>query len=139
MPDIACDFPDPASYEHLTAAHAAAAKKKGKASTVAAAVMPPIKDDDDSEDSEEDLDRISPIRLRIEHLFWVCLVEGSMSDLPLKVLSLIDNGCHLVMINEDRVDKLQLRRFKLHKPEDVFPRIDRPCGSVLYYSLDQIR
>ncbi|KAJ7158997.1 hypothetical protein C8R43DRAFT_882239, partial [Mycena crocata] len=133
-------WPDADTYQHLTQAHVdhakqamrAASKGKGKANAATsttstpaiAAIMAPVEfDSDDSCDSEQDLSRnVSKLTSNphsVPHLFWDCLVEGPMSNLPLHSRALIDNGCHLVVIDEDLADKLDLRCFKLREPEDV--------------------
>ncbi|KAJ6599717.1 hypothetical protein DFH09DRAFT_1355827 [Mycena vulgaris] len=100
---VNCDgeFPTAENYHTLTQADVNAAAKKGKSKAVAA-VMPAIEDDEDSLDSEEDLSRSvssSSSSDRVDHLYWECLIEGPMSNLPLLIKALIDNGAHLALID----------------------------------------
>ncbi|KAJ7443071.1 hypothetical protein B0H11DRAFT_2251143 [Mycena galericulata] len=112
-------FPDPANYQTLTQADANRAKTTSKGKAVAV-VMPAIDDVDDSEDDDE-LSSVSSdsFPFRVPHLEWNCLIEGPMSNFPLPIKVLIDDGAHLVLIDSDLVDKLELRRFKLHRPEPI--------------------
>ena len=65
-------------------------------------------------------DTVSDIApLKCKHFFWKCLIDGPSSEFPLKVSSLVDNGCHLVLIHPDIVSKLGLTVFKLPVPEPV--------------------
>ncbi|KAJ7437698.1 hypothetical protein FB451DRAFT_1450431 [Mycena latifolia] len=118
-PDCPNGFPDPSTYKVLTQAEAdhQKAAKKGKSVAV---VMPGIDNDNDSDDDSENADVSSnSFPYHIPHLHWDCLVEGPMSNLPLPITVLIDDGAHLVLIDSDLVDKLALRRFTLHKPEPI--------------------
>ncbi|KAJ7256133.1 hypothetical protein B0H12DRAFT_1016061 [Mycena haematopus] len=126
-------FPDPATYKTLTAETAAVARKASKGKAVAV-VMPAVEDDEDSDD-EDDSSMVSTripapeyprsrstrvtSRHRAKHLLWDCLIEGPMSNLPLEIRVLIDNGSFLVLIDALLADKLGLRRFKLLKPEPI--------------------
>ncbi|KAJ7243929.1 hypothetical protein B0H12DRAFT_1236287 [Mycena haematopus] len=114
------DYPDPTTYRTLVQADVDDANKKkdkGKSKAVAA-VMPAIEDDDDSVNSEND-EVSTRSSHRSHHLFWKCLLEGPMSNLPIRVQALIDNGAFLVLIDEELVDMLMLRCFKLYKPEPI--------------------
>jgi hypothetical protein len=53
------------------------------------------------------------------HLIWDFRMEGPMSNLPIQVHGLIDNGSGLVLIHQDIVDHLGLRRHLLHEPVPV--------------------
>ncbi|KAJ7673464.1 hypothetical protein B0H17DRAFT_1208413 [Mycena rosella] len=127
--DCTTGYPDAATYKALTAADAdkaVAATKQPKSSykpKPVAVVMPPIEDDSDSADSEEDLDRsVSPSPNPapiVEHFYWDCLVEGPATNLPLHVIALMDNSSHLVLIDEDLVQKMEMRRRKLHEPQSI--------------------
>ncbi|KAF8214602.1 hypothetical protein K438DRAFT_1955648 [Mycena galopus ATCC 62051] len=131
--DKTCPWPNPTSYKHVTQAtvNAAAAtltadqrtKYGVKAKAAAAAGTNPnpntivavgfarVEDPDDSVDST--------IEVSEPHLFWDFRMEGPMSNLPIPVRGLIDNGAHLVLIHEDLVDCLDLRRQRLHEPVPV--------------------
>ncbi|KAJ7075751.1 hypothetical protein B0H15DRAFT_956247 [Mycena belliarum] len=119
--DCPNDFPAAEGYKPRTEADAKAAAK-GKSKPIAV-IMPPAEDIEDSDDSEEDLDRSVSTRphhvSHAVHLFWECLAEGPMTNLPLLVRALIDNGAHLALINADLADKMGLRRRRLHRPEPI--------------------
>lgn len=57
------------------------------------------------------------------HLFWKCCVVGAnvneQGATPFVLRALIDHGSHAVLIQEDLVNTLGLRRRKLPKPETV--------------------
>ncbi|KAF7339146.1 Reverse transcriptase-RNase H-integrase [Mycena venus] len=104
----------------------------GSSKPVAAIMPPAVSDSDkDNSDAEDDLSRSDvstslPRRIphRIpshpaEHLSWRCLIEGPNSTFALQINSLIDNGCHLVIIDDMLATKLGLQRFTLHEPEPV--------------------
>ncbi|KAJ7785793.1 hypothetical protein B0H16DRAFT_1753716 [Mycena metata] len=82
-----------------------------------AAVLPDIEDDDDSSDG--DLSNRVSSKFRTPHLYWDFRMEGPNTNLPISVHGLIDNGAHLVLIHPDVVDRMGLKRRRLHKPEDV--------------------
>jgi hypothetical protein len=44
---------------------------------------------------------------------------GPAVDFPIPVRALIDDGSHLVLITPELVDRLKLRRRRLHVPETV--------------------
>jgi hypothetical protein len=105
--------PDTSSYKTLTEADAIAAKPK--AGTVAAvgpigAVMPSTVLDDGS-DSEDEM-CVAPFETA--HFIWPCLFTGPSSNSFERVDALIDHGSHLVLIDESVVNKLGLRKRKLH-------------------------
>jgi hypothetical protein len=67
--------------------------------------------------------------LKVPHLFWHCLIQGpSVNDLPTPLTSLLDNGSHLVLIDDATVRHLRLRRFRLKTPEyvDLAMKLDGP-------------
>ena len=41
------------------------------------------------------------------------------SDFPVKTRALIDNGAHLALIRPELVERLGLKKYRLHKPELV--------------------
>jgi hypothetical protein len=43
--------------------------------------------------------------LKCKHFTWKCLVDGPRTEFPLKVASLVNNGCHLVLIRPDIVER----------------------------------
>jgi hypothetical protein len=105
--------PEASSYKTLTEADAIAAKSKS--GTVAAvgpvgAVMPStILDDGDDTDDEM---CVAP--LETAHFIWPCLLTGPSFDSFERIDALIDHGSHLVLIDESVVNRLGLRRRKLH-------------------------
>ena len=71
------------------------------------------------EDSDENdrcvRDRANP-PFSSGHLVWRCRIDGPSVSEPLTVTTLINNGSHLVLIDERLVMKLGLRRRKLPVP-----------------------
>jgi Aspartyl protease len=57
--------------------------------------------------------------LKCKHFIWKCTIDGPLSEFPLKVSTLVDNGCHLMLIRPDIVQKLGLPIHTLHTPEPV--------------------
>ena len=57
--------------------------------------------------------------LKCKHFTWSCLINGPLLEFPLKVSSLVDNGCHLVLIRPEIVEKLGLPILSLDIPETV--------------------
>ncbi|KAJ6490459.1 hypothetical protein DFH09DRAFT_947820, partial [Mycena vulgaris] len=130
------ECPDPMTADNhfvVTERLVADARKarKGKSSSsgsapstksAVAAVMPPITGDSDTSGSVEsdlsDVSNASPPH-SIPHLVWPCLLDGASDSFPLPVDALIDDGCHLVLVNPSVVEKLQLRMKPLREPEDV--------------------
>jgi hypothetical protein len=55
----------------------------------------------------------------VAHLFWNCVVNSNLHDHPVHTNALIDHGSHAVLIREDLVEQLGLRRRCLPKPEKV--------------------
>ncbi|KIK32494.1 hypothetical protein CY34DRAFT_101398, partial [Suillus luteus UH-Slu-Lm8-n1] len=108
--------PDASTYKPLTEADAIAAKAKNdKPKKPVAAVAPVaavmassfLEADSDSEDDT----CVAPFETA--HLTWPCLLTGPSCDSFERIDALIDHGSHLVLINEDVVNKLGLRRRKL--------------------------
>jgi hypothetical protein len=67
-----------------------------------------------------ELDAVSDLApLKCKHFVWKCFIEGPSTEFPLKVYSLVDNGCHLVLICPDIVEKLGLPTFSLPTPEPI--------------------
>ncbi|KAJ7100274.1 hypothetical protein B0H15DRAFT_770979, partial [Mycena belliarum] len=118
------DFPSGIGYRVRTQADVAAARKS-KPSKAVAVIMPAVDEMEDSDDSTDELETSvsspsrSPPSHRVDHLYWDCLIEGPMTNLPLLIQALIDNGAHLALIDELLVDKIGLRRYKLRKPEPI--------------------
>ena len=50
---------------------------------------------------------------------WCCSTSGAASSFPVTFDALIDNGSHTVLIREELVNELALRRHKLPVPEVV--------------------
>ncbi|KAG1897422.1 uncharacterized protein F5891DRAFT_1191864 [Suillus fuscotomentosus] len=105
--------PEATNYKSLMEADALTAKPKTR--TVAAvtpvnAVMPTSTIEEVS-DSDDDL-CIAP--LETAHLIWPCLLTGPSINYFEHVDALIDHRSHLVLIDENIVTKLGMRRRKLH-------------------------
>jgi hypothetical protein len=83
---------------------------------VAAFTPSALRNGTDSGGSDEVSD-IAP--LECKHFVWQCLIEGPLLEFPLKISSLVDNGCHLVLIRPDVVEKLGLEIFTLETPKTV--------------------
>ncbi|KAG1738916.1 uncharacterized protein EDB91DRAFT_1249091 [Suillus paluster] len=110
--------PDASSYKTLTEADAIAAKpvKNDRLMKPIAAVAPvaavmPLSVLEEVLDSDDDM-CIAPFETN--HLLWSCLLAGPSSPSFECINTLIDHGSHLVLINEDLVTKLGLKRRKLH-------------------------
>ncbi|KAF8210838.1 hypothetical protein K438DRAFT_1959055 [Mycena galopus ATCC 62051] len=141
--DETCPWPNPSNYKRITqatvdtAANALTAEQRTKfgvkakptagpavgtnPNVVAAVGFVQVEDLDDSVDS---VDNVSE-----PHFYWDFRMEGPMSSLPIHVRGLIDNGAHLVLIHEDIVDMLGLRRRCIHEPIPVsaaFSNCDSP-------------
>ncbi|KAJ6460791.1 hypothetical protein C8R47DRAFT_931085, partial [Mycena vitilis] len=99
------------------AAAAAAADVNAVAATGFGQVVNP--DDSLGTDDADLSSRNVSSPFRTPHLFWDFRMEGPLSNLPIHVRGLIDDGAHLVLIDEDIVQRLDLRRFRLPKPEPV--------------------
>ncbi|KAJ7223771.1 hypothetical protein C8J57DRAFT_1506947 [Mycena rebaudengoi] len=121
------DYPPANNYTALTEAMCLAAKPSSTPAANASAPAPiaatlaSIVDDSDDSAMDEDLslphNMSKPPSHRSEHLRWKCLVEGPGRDFPLTVRSLIDDGAHLALIEEDLVETLKLPRYELPEPE----------------------
>lgn len=108
-------FPDGATYKSLTAASVLAKKTKRKdvvaaveikeGSDTMAVVMPSAVLGNGTDLGEE---CVAP--LQTPHLHWDCLVDGPVVSSPISVSALIDHGSPLVLIGEELVNKLGLRR-----------------------------
>ncbi|KIK43352.1 hypothetical protein CY34DRAFT_40541, partial [Suillus luteus UH-Slu-Lm8-n1] len=118
-------FPDGATYKALTAATIAAKKAKKNAKEVVAAVeveenhtvavvMPSAVLGNGSDSDEE---CVAP--LQTPHLRWDCRIDGPAVSSSIVVSALIDHGSSLVLIDEDLVLKLGLRRHQLSKPVPI--------------------
>jgi hypothetical protein len=139
--DGVCDFPLALNYKPLTAGGVKAAftalskeaaarfeaARAAKSAAVAAvidttyvaAIMADIDDPNDSGTTNGDLSTCVSVPHSLPHLFWDFLMDGPLSDFPVPVCGLNDNGCFLVLINPMLVEKLGLHRFLLHKPQTV--------------------
>jgi len=90
------------------------------------AIMPPTNDNavlegDSSDLSKDSDDSVSghSVPFSIPHYRWKCAVDGADSLDRLEIEALIDNGSHTVLICDDLVDRLKLRRRKLHEPMNI--------------------
>ena len=73
-----------------------------------------------SDSSDNSFSSVSaPPPFKCKHFIWDCSLTGPSVDFPLKRASLIDNGCHMVLIRPDVVKELGLPVFTLPEPEDV--------------------
>ena len=73
-----------------------------------------------SENSDSSFSSVSKIPpLKSKHFIWNCSLTGPAVTFPMTALSLIDNGCHMVLIRPDVVEKLGLPIFALKEPEIV--------------------
>ena len=70
----------------------------------------------DSGDSDN-VSNVAPLKCR--HFVWRCFVDGPLIEFPVRISSLVDNGCHLVLICSDIVEKLGLKIFALPHPEPI--------------------
>src|SRR5277367_4221620 len=65
-------------------------------------------------------DTVSDIApLKCKHFVWKCFVDGPLTEFPLRTTSLVDNGCHLVLIRPELVAYLGLLTDALQTPELV--------------------
>jgi hypothetical protein len=62
-------------------------------------------------------DDIAPIS--VPHFFWRCTVSGALGSFPITLNALIDHGSHIVLISNDLIIELSLKRRKLVKPMPV--------------------
>ncbi|KAG1839529.1 hypothetical protein F4604DRAFT_1599551, partial [Suillus subluteus] len=130
-------FPDGATYKTLTASLIAAKKaKKGKDVVAAvgvdddcdtvAVVMPSAVLGNGTDSGEE---CVAP--LQTPHLRWDCLVDGPGVSSPINVSALIDHGSSLVLIGEELVNKLGLRRRQLARPLPISLALSKNKRSFL--------
>ncbi|KAG2340780.1 hypothetical protein BDR05DRAFT_1002179 [Suillus weaverae] len=129
-------FPDGATYKTLTAS-AVLGKKTKKKEVVAVVyvdeevetvmvVMPSAVLGNGTDPGKE---CVAP--LQTPHLHWDCLVDGPAVSSPLTLSALIDHGSSLVLIGEDLVNKLGLRRHQLRKPVPVSLALSKDKESFL--------
>ena len=75
---------------------------------------------DGSENSDSSFSSVSvQPPLKSKHFIWNCSLTGPAVTFPITAPSLIDNGCHMVLIRPDIVEKLGLPIFALKEPETV--------------------
>jgi hypothetical protein len=134
--DKTCPFPCADPYVPVTQKFVDAFRKgKGKENAPAAlpaaaavvdhnyvaAVFPDIEDPNDSSGTTDgDLSgRNVSFPYKTPHLFGTFLMEGPAVEFPISVRALIDDGSHLVLITPELIDRLDLRRCRLHVPETV--------------------
>ena len=77
--------------------------------------------DEESDDSDEyvQTQNTTPTPFSSGHLEWRCRVDGPSVSEPITVTALIDNGSHTVLIDEELVKKLGLRRRRMAHPQRV--------------------
>ncbi|KAJ7601553.1 hypothetical protein DFH06DRAFT_902948, partial [Mycena polygramma] len=118
------DFPDAATYRPLTQADAVAqAAARGKTVNVkrepAAAARAKDILASDYEESDSDRDGCVLPPFTVPHLYAEITLTGpSLSSFPITVRSLLDIGCPSIVISDQIVTQLGLRRFPLPKAED---------------------
>ncbi|KAJ7115760.1 hypothetical protein C8R44DRAFT_739506 [Mycena epipterygia] len=122
-----CDgeFPDAATYHTLTQADAEAqAAVRGKTLQVKREPTAAVRTsknilDADYEESDSDRDGYILPPLTVPHLYANVTLSGpSVSEFPVPVFSLLDIGCPSVVISDQLVKQLGLRRFPLPTEED---------------------
>lgn len=66
--------------------------------------------------------------LHYDHLFWRCAVRGAANaDSLVPVFdALVDHGAHAVLIRDSLVEELDLKRRRLHRPEEVEGAMSNP-------------
>jgi hypothetical protein len=124
------EFPSGMGYKTLTAEDVKLARRKtsnpvasvaessrGSGILPIAVIMPPTNDNavlegDSSDLSKDSDDSVSghSVPFSIPHYRWKCAVDGTDSLDRLEIEALIDNGSHTVLIRDDLVDRLKLRR-----------------------------
>ncbi|KAJ7104802.1 hypothetical protein C8R44DRAFT_639620, partial [Mycena epipterygia] len=141
--DKTCPWPAPTNYKPVTQATIDAAtatltpdlrvKYGVKPKPAPIAVIAPV-ELDDVDDSDDSVDSAAS-GVSEPHLYWDFRMEGPMSNLPIDVRGLIDNGAHLVLIRKDLVQRLALRRSRLHKPVPISVALETnnaPSTAMLY-------
>ena len=71
------------------------------------------------------------------HLEWRCRIDGPSVSEPITVTALIDNGSHSVLIDEELVERLGLRRRRLPTPQRV--RLAMGEGEVVFLEWVKLR
>ncbi|KAG6824333.1 hypothetical protein H0H92_007167 [Tricholoma furcatifolium] len=87
-----------------------------------------------SDEDEPDDVEVSLAPLSVLHLRWECTMAGPGVPEPIAVSSLLDDGSHLVLIEESLVDRLCLRRFCLHEPFEVAVALDNDSKRTTHLS-----
>jgi len=133
------EFPSGTNYKTLTSDDVKSARRKtsnpvasiaessrGSGILPIAAIMPPTNDSavlegDSSDLSKDSDDSVSThsVPFSIPHYRWKCAIDGADSLDRVNVDALIDNGSHTVLIRDDLVENLKLRRRKLHEPMNI--------------------
>ena len=72
-----------------------------------------------------------PPPLKSKHFIWNCTLTGPAVTFPINKPSLIDNGCHMVLIRPDLVEELGLPILALENPENVNVAISFSKNGVL--------
>ncbi|KAH7919023.1 hypothetical protein BV22DRAFT_1134155 [Leucogyrophana mollusca] len=73
----------------------------------------------------------------VPHFFWNCLLSGPNSSSPIVVQSLIDNGLHTVLIDDNLVKRLGLQHCRLTKPTTVSVALQE--DKVTYELLEYVK
>ncbi|KAG6828437.1 hypothetical protein H0H87_002027 [Tephrocybe sp. NHM501043] len=107
----------------LSASPSWEATTTGAAQSVAAVYC--LDDDDEPDDVE-----VSLAPLSFPHLHWDCTVTGPGVPKPIAISSLLDNGSHLVLIEESLVKCLCLCHFRLHESFEVSVALDNDLNCI---------
>ncbi|THU79076.1 hypothetical protein K435DRAFT_875914 [Dendrothele bispora CBS 962.96] len=85
------------------------------------AVMPPIEDRPhlDVRNTVSSLVSSDAPPLRVPHMLFPALLDGPGVNDPFRCELLVDNGSHLVLIRDELVSRLGLKRYRLFKPEII--------------------
>ncbi|KAK7684482.1 hypothetical protein QCA50_012429 [Cerrena zonata] len=119
------DFPSPVDYRPISEPSASSAKPTYSRPTAKVAMVGDLHNVTDTvaatsvlsmgDDYSSSDECVSPSSLLSPHIVWPAIVHSSSSfSLPTNML--IDNGCTTVLIRDDVVSDLGLRRRKLHRP-----------------------
>ncbi|KAJ7060419.1 hypothetical protein C8F01DRAFT_1058510, partial [Mycena amicta] len=88
----------------------------GRSTAVAAVIADYADERDDEYSSDSEYSDLSHRGVSQPHIYFDCLIEGARTNLPIPTRGLIDNGSFLVLIDEDLVEYVGLRRHRLHEP-----------------------
>lgn len=121
----ACNAKGAASSSQLkTVANIAEVTPSNDTDDFIAAIFPSLSsgaigDGSFSEGSDSSFASLSPPPLKSKHFIWNCSLDGPSVTFPVTRPSLIDNGCHMVLIHPNTVKTLGLPLLTLEQPEEV--------------------